>query len=501
MKGMLASPVSRLALLVALAASVVLLCLDSFSSMVALWPLSAYQHAYLVVPVVLYLLWLERNELAALPLRGSLLGLVMFSAVLLAWIVGRATAVQAVEHLAAAALIPALAFTVLGWPAFRTVAFPLLFLMTMVPVGEELIPILLEVTADVSEWLLRLLGIPVLREGMFFTLPGGSFEVAEVCSGIRYLMAGTVTALLFAYFNFATWGKRVAFTVFAALAFILANGVRAFVVMAVASATHGRWLGGEDHVYFGMVLFGVLLLAMLWLGMRFADPPPKKRQPSPADSAHDRTGRAAACAAAGLALLAATVALQASHETAGQSLLATSPPALEGCVGPSEWVAAWRPELQGVDVETLVSYDCGGLGLHVYLASYGHQEQGKELISSGNHLVPHDWRQYTQRRETTLDLAPDSRVAVNETRVAITARNALAWHWYDVNGRTSHTRLGTKLNEAREALDPQGVVSSVRMVAVTSTDDDFDAMRALLEKQVRALWPVLAEEPHRSDGG
>jgi len=501
MKRLLASPPARLALVVALAAGVVLLCLDSFSSMVALWPLSAYQHAYLVVPVVLYLLWLERNELAAPPLCGSLPGLALFVAVLLAWIIGRTTAVQAVEHLAAAALIPALALTVLGWPAFRTVAFPLLFLMAMVPVGEELIPFLLEVTADVSEWLLRLLGIPVLREGMFFTLPGGSFEVAEVCSGIRYLMAGTVTALLFAYFNFATWGKRIAFTVFAVLAFILANGVRAFIVMAVASATHGRWLGGEDHVYFGMVLFAVLLLAMLWLGMRFADPPPKKTQTAPADPALNRTGRAAACAVAGLALLTATVALQASHETTGQSLRAASLPALEGCAGPSEGAAVWRPELQGVDVETLVSYDCGGLELHVYLASYGHQEQGKELISSGNHLVPHDWRQYTQRRETTLDLVPGSRVAVNETRVTMTARNVLAWHWYDVNGRMSHTRWGTKLNEAREALDPHGVVSSVRMVAVTSGDDDFAAMRALLAKQVRALWPVLAQEPHRGGGG
>jgi EpsI family protein len=152
-------------------------------------------------------------------------------------------------------------------------------------------------------------------------------------------------------------------------------------------------------------------------------------------------------------------------------------------------------------VETLASYDCGGLGVHVYLASYGHQAQGKELISAQNHLVPFDWRQYVERREVRLDAEGGQAAVLNETQISITARNALAWQWYDVNGRTSHTRLGTKLNEAREALDPQGVVSSVRMVAVTSTDDDFDAMRALLEKQVRALWPVLAEEPHRSDGG
>jgi EpsI family protein len=128
----------------------------------------------------------------------------------------------------------------------------------------------------------------------------------------------------------------------------------------------------------------------------------------------------------------------------------------------------------------------------VYLASYGHQEQDKELISAQNHLVPFDWRQYTRQRVTTLEVAPGSSVGLSETRVAITGRNVLAWHWYDVNGKPSHTRLRTKLNEALEALDPVGVVSSVRMVAVSSDGDDFDAMRSLLESQVRTLWPLLA---------
>ena len=496
-----ASPVARLALVVALALSVGAVFRESFASMTALWSLSAYQHAYLVVPVVLWLLWLHRRDLAAEPMRGSLVGLGVLAILLLVWLVSRATAVQAVEHIAVSAMIPALVLAVLGPAAFRSIGFPVLFLLAAVPVGEELIPWLLAVTADVSEWLLRLLGIPVLREGMFFTLPGGSFEVAEVCSGLRNLMAGTVTALLFAYFNFSTWPKRLAFTVFAALSFVLANGVRAFIVMAVASATRGRWLGGEDHIYFGMVLFVVLLLGLLWLGTRFADPPARRSPPPPADPARNRPARVVACGVAGLALMAAAASLQASHESAGAQLLPARLPALDGCSGPLEWKAPWRPELHGPDVETLASYDCGEAQIHVYLASYGHQEQGKELISSGNHLVPHDWRQYTQRREASFEPGPGARVTLNETQVAITARNVLAWHWYDVNGRSSHTRGGTKLNEAREALDPQGVVSSVRMVAVTSTDDDFEAMRALLEKQVRALWPVLAEEPHRSDGG
>ncbi len=492
---------ARAALVVLLAAAVVLLFRDSFASMVSLWELSSYQHAWIVAPMSMLILWMARAEFASRQLGGSWAGVAALAVLAVVWLGGQAAAVQAMEHLAVVSMIPAFALAVLGWPAFRTVAFPLLFLYAAVPVGEEITPFLMQATADTSEHLLRLLGVPVLRQGMFFTLPGGSFEVAEICAGLRYLVAGTVTALLFAYLNFNGWRKRILFTLLAAVSFVLANGLRAFITMLVASATNGRLLGGTDHVYFGMVLFAALLVALLWFGMKISDPALPKVEHVPARPWVGRPVRVAACAIAGLLLMGMAAARQASHETAGASLQSANLPALEGCTGPAGWNAPWRPELVGADVETLASYDCGGLGVHVYLASYGHQAQGKELISAQNHLVPFDWRQYIERRETRLDPGGGRAVLLNETQITITARNALAWHWYDVNGRTSHTRWGAKFDEAREALDPQGVVSSVRMVAVTSTGDDFEAMRALLERQVRELWPVLAEEPHRSDGG
>jgi exosortase A len=499
MSRMFATPLSRLALVVFLVAGVVVVFRDSFASMFSLWSLSSYQHAYIVPPMSLVLLWMARREFAAQPLTGSAVGLVLIAVLAVVWLGARASAVQAVEHIAIVGMVISVVLAVVGWPAFRTIAFPVLFLLAAVPVGEELTPLLMEATADVSERLLGLLGVPALREGMFFTLPGGSFEVAEICAGLRYLMAGTVTALLFAYLNFNRWGKRIAFTLLAAVSFVIANGLRAFITMLVASATNGRLLGGEDHIYFGMVLFAALLVALLWFGMKLADPVPPKTELPLADPASNRPARVVGFGIVALLMLGAAASLQATHEGGGSRLLAAQLPALDGCSGPSQWSAPWRPELVGADVETLASYRCGGLSLHVYLASYGHKEQDKELISAQNHLVPFDWRRDTRQRATTFELAPGSSVGVNEIRIAATGRNALAWHWYDVNGKPSHTRSRTKLNEALEALDPVGVVSSVRMVAVSSESDDFDAMRSLLESQVRVLWPLLAEEPRRSD--
>jgi len=126
-------------------------------------------------------------------------------------------------------------------------------------------------TADVATALLRAVGVPVFREGQFLTLPGGTFEVASVCAGLGYLTAGTVIALLFSYFTYRSAVTRLVFVMLTAILMVLTNAVRAFVIMYVASATGMRYLTGRDHVFFGWILFGVVVVALIYAGGRFAD--------------------------------------------------------------------------------------------------------------------------------------------------------------------------------------------------------------------------------------
>src|SRR5690606_27073545 len=109
------------------------------------------------------------------------------------------------------------------------------------------------------------------REGQLITLPGGNFVVADVCAGLSYLTAGTIIAVLFGYFTYDSNWKRAAFAAAAAVTMILFNGVRAFIVMYVASATDMRYLAGRDHVYFGWLLFGLVVLGLVYAGSLLAD--------------------------------------------------------------------------------------------------------------------------------------------------------------------------------------------------------------------------------------
>jgi exosortase A len=261
-------------LVVGIAALVGLIYSDSFASMAAVWSGSGYGHGIVVFPISAYLLWRLRGPLAGVELRPWAWGMATLVGLVLTWLVARSVGVQAAEHLAIVLLIPAAVATCLGTALTRRALFPLLFLAAAVPIGDALSPYLMRVTADVSATLLRGVGVPVFREGQFITLPGGEFEVADVCSGLRYLVAGTMIALLFAYLTYRSNRRRALFVVVTATSLVVVNGVRAFVVMWVASATEMRVLGGEDHIYFGWLLFAVTIGALFWLGVRYSDEVP-----------------------------------------------------------------------------------------------------------------------------------------------------------------------------------------------------------------------------------
>ncbi len=266
-----------LLLIAGIAALVVVLYLGSYTVMAQMWGQSAHNHGYVVLPISAILLWRLRASLAEAEIRPWGWGLPVLAALALAWGLANVLGVQVVEQFAAIALIPAAVAAFLGPDLTRRALFPLLFLFAALPLGDALLPHLMRITADISAGLLRAAGVPVYRQGQFLTLPGGEFEIADVCGGLRYLTSGTIVALLFGYLTYCKLWKRAAFVAAAAVGLVVLNGIRAFVVMLVASATEMRYFTGKDHVYFGWLLFAVAAIGLFWLGAKFADPPSEAR--------------------------------------------------------------------------------------------------------------------------------------------------------------------------------------------------------------------------------
>ena len=180
----------------------------SVSDIVGIWTRSeTFAHGFVIAPISAYLIWIRRHQLAASAVRPAWSVLPLVCLGIAGWLLGRQVSVAAIEHLAVVAVLVFSIWCAIGHSAFRVIAFPIGFLMFMAPVGEFLLPVLMHYTAEFTVGALRLTGIPVYQESLFFVVPNGRWSVVEACSGIRYLIASFMVGTLFAYLaHVGLWG-------------------------------------------------------------------------------------------------------------------------------------------------------------------------------------------------------------------------------------------------------------------------------------------------------
>ena len=246
---------------------------DTATAIVLIWSRSeTFTHGFLVPPIVLWLVWRKRGEIAQLKPQPTLLFVLIAALLSFAWLLGELASVNAVTQLALVALLAWVVPTVLGWAMARRIIFPLGFLFFAVPIGEFAMPQLMVWTADVTIQALRLSGIPVYREGLQFVIPSGNWSVVEACSGVRYLIASVTVGTLFAYLNYRSTSRRVLFVLTSFLVPVVANWFRAYFIVMLGHFSGNRLATGVDHLVYGWVFFGIVIMLMFWIGGRWAEP-------------------------------------------------------------------------------------------------------------------------------------------------------------------------------------------------------------------------------------
>src|SRR5271156_1962596 len=154
-----------------------------------------------------------------------------------------------------------------GFAAFRAAAFPLLFLLLMVPIPDvvldRIIHALQEGSTEIAYLIFQTVGVPVLRYGFLLSVPGVTIEVAKECSSIRSSIALFITCLLAAHLYLRTWWKMLLFACLSFPLSILKNGGRIATLTLLAIYVNPGFLKGRLHHDGGFVFFLVALL-LLW---------------------------------------------------------------------------------------------------------------------------------------------------------------------------------------------------------------------------------------------
>ena len=154
-----------------------------------------------------------------------------------------------------------------GIQASRKAAFPLLFLVFMIPlptlVADKVIFLLQSASAEVTYGFFKLVGVPVFREGFLFHLPGVSIEVAKQCSGIRSTLALFMTSILAGHLFLETGWRKVVLTLAIFPITVFKNGLRIVTLSLLGAYVDEKFLTQSLlHSRGGIPFF---LLALLFL--------------------------------------------------------------------------------------------------------------------------------------------------------------------------------------------------------------------------------------------
>lgn len=154
-----------------------------------------------------------------------------------------------------------------GFVALRAAAFPLLFLLLMIPLPDVILDrtiYALQVgSTEISYLIFQAFGVPVSRHGFLLSVPGVTIEVAKECSSIRSSIALLITCLLAAHLYLRAAWKKLVFVVLGLLLSVVKNGIRITTLTLLSVYVDPGFLSGRLHRQGGFVFFLLALLILL----------------------------------------------------------------------------------------------------------------------------------------------------------------------------------------------------------------------------------------------
>jgi exosortase A len=453
----------RLAVCLAALLALCLMYRQTLWSMATVWGQSeTFTHGALIVPICIVLVWRQRVALSATvsePYYPALLGVLMLG---LLWLAADVANVPVLAQYAVVAMVPVILLAILGRDTVRHIAFPLCFLFLAVPSGEFLIAPLIDFTTAFTVTALQAVGVPVFRDGNMLAIPTGNWAVVEACSGLRYLIACFTLGVLYAHFMYQTWRKRIAFVAMSLALPVLANGVRAFLIVMIGHWSNMKLATGVDHLVYGSLFFLLLLALLFWLGSLWRDHAAAAPFQAPARllTAEHAAPLSIAVACIGIAALwPITSATLATRPLPQRALSIDLPPGVSA--SPARQLVQYGGSDDGMSMA--YNFDAGRVLLQ--LALYRQHGDGVRRASSQCADYGSQWRRLSyQVRQVNLT---SGSVAVQQSILENQQGRLLAWCWFRQSGietasasvakalLAGHTLAGLREDGARIVLATQ----------------------------------------------
>lgn len=224
-------------------------------------------HGFIVPLMAGYFAWDRIKQLNSATISGSWWGGAILFLSLALYLLSYAGGLAFPARVAMVLSLLGLIWCALGSNIIRILAFPILFLLFMIPVPYSLLgavsaPLQL-IATKISANVIGACSIPVSREGNMLYFVGTQLEVAEACSGIRSIMSLSMLAFAFASMSSAGWKGKTILILSAIPIAMVANIIRISGTGVLAHFYGDKVARGFLHEFSGIAIFAIGFIALL----------------------------------------------------------------------------------------------------------------------------------------------------------------------------------------------------------------------------------------------
>ena len=412
-----------------------------------------YSHCMLIPVISVFLIFRERATLARMRFEGSWAGVAVLLAAAGLWGIAELSTIWVIEQYAFVVVIYGLTLALLGPAAFRRLWMAMLILLFAIPLPmffSNSLSLHLElISSAIGVAVIRLFNIPVFLDGNVIDLGVYQLQVAEACSGLRYLFPLMTLAFIVAYFFRAPFWKRVLLFFASVPIAILMNSLRIGLIGVSVAYWGLKMAEGVLHYFEGWVVFMVstgLLLIFAAALARLGPQPMLLRQamvldigPAPVASKaqRKRTLPAPFLAATVLVTVSAVLATQVGGRVETQPRRAAF---IDFPMQLGDWAgqrvpmgAIYLDQLQLSDYLYATYQHTADLPVNVWVAYYDSQRKGDSTHSPASCLPGGGW-QFQNFGRYEMDIA-GRRVSVNRAVIVHGSDRELMYYWFPQRGR------------------------------------------------------------------
>lgn len=231
-----------------------------------------YGHGMMVVGILVYLLYRNRNKLLTIPTSTNWIGVVISLAALLIFSLGEISGIAPIQMYSIWLFAVAATFSIGGWNLFKKLLVPLCIIFLLIPLPHILGPMLTSqlqlISSKLGVWVIRFFGGVVYLEGNVIDMGGVKLLVAEACAGLRYLFPLMSIGAIAGYLMRAPVWMRWAIFLATIPVTIFMNSFRIGVTGLLTEAYGTSHTEGFLHFFEGWVVFVaslIILVAFAWL--------------------------------------------------------------------------------------------------------------------------------------------------------------------------------------------------------------------------------------------